>query len=223
MTYDRLRCQPDFGGTLNTGALVRAPKSLASRGWVGVAADFWAFDSMRPPPQPIPCHLRTWPPSGAQDLSSESSKKIATSLYRERARVLNGIETRSRLASTFAAFDRPSLELLLTGCAPNHLTTRVCARRVGGHGRPQEGEKNASRQKRHHLAAHRRGQPVFRILTANIASRAVNLSACPVSFRHAFSPHRPHDCLAACARLAGGCDGDDDGGQPIKCYRINSF
>jgi hypothetical protein len=24
-------------------------------GWVGVAADFWAFDSMRPPPQPVPC------------------------------------------------------------------------------------------------------------------------------------------------------------------------
>jgi hypothetical protein len=32
-----------------------AQTPLASRGWVGVAADFCAFGSMRPPPQPIPC------------------------------------------------------------------------------------------------------------------------------------------------------------------------
>jgi hypothetical protein len=53
---DRNRCQPDVGCPLNSAPLVNFQKSLASRGWVGVATDFWAFDSMRPPPQPIFCH-----------------------------------------------------------------------------------------------------------------------------------------------------------------------
>jgi hypothetical protein len=40
-------------------SLVRVQPALASRGWVGVAAYFWAFDSMLLPPQPISCHPKT--------------------------------------------------------------------------------------------------------------------------------------------------------------------
>jgi hypothetical protein len=36
--------------------IVPVQKSFVSRQWLGVVADFWAFDSMRTPPQPIASH-----------------------------------------------------------------------------------------------------------------------------------------------------------------------
>ena len=42
----------DLAPSLLSGCL--SSEVARSWGWVGVAADFWAFDSMRPLPQPIP-------------------------------------------------------------------------------------------------------------------------------------------------------------------------
>ena len=54
---DRSRCRP----VIKTGSTIcpkypdQRPSTFTSRGWAGAVADFWAFDSMRPPPQPISC------------------------------------------------------------------------------------------------------------------------------------------------------------------------
>ena len=51
------RCAENMNGVLSRYewlSLCSSSKVACSEGWVGAAADFWAFDSMRPPPQPIP-------------------------------------------------------------------------------------------------------------------------------------------------------------------------